>query len=228
VASNFDGGAMRAWSRLLIAGLLSFALHYVLLNILPGNPDGGAPLPAPVLSARIEPRDASPMLMDMRTASGTGADKPAAAAATADSTKPPPDPVRAAVAPAASGNEASNSVLRDPTYYAVKLLDVYPRAVEFREPTCTPAAIESRAKGIVLILALVDELGVVNEASVAEGEAEGPMQEAFLAAIRAARFTPGQRQGRNVKSRAVIRAAFDCTDKPVPRPDSAKSGTLSA
>ena len=107
-------------------------------------------------------------------------------------------------------------MIRDPTYYAAKQLDVYPKVVELNEPKCTLAAVSDRVSGKLLILALIDEFGVVNEVSVVEAEPEGYMEGVTLDSFRAARFSPAQRQGRNVKSRAPIRVVFDCTEKTIP------------
>ena len=58
------------------------------------------------------------------------------------------------------------------------------------------------------MLLLIDEFGVVNEASVVEAHPEGYFEESTLSVFRAARFSPAQKQGHAVKSRVLLQVRF--------------------
>ena len=59
-----------------------------------------------------------------------------------------------------------------------------------------------------MVLLLIDEFGVVNDASIVEAEPPGYFEEAALAVFRAARFSPAQKQGKPVKSRALLQVNY--------------------
>jgi len=59
-------------------------------------------------------------------------------------------------------------------------------------------------QGRVVLLLLIDESGAVTEVSVVEAVPAGYFEESALAATRAARFTPGSKDGRIVKSRVLM------------------------
>ena len=218
-ATDLDPAFKRAWGRLLIACAISLILHFALLLGVPLNPSGGTPHVPTIISARLEPavgQIPAAAATEPQAAIGASPDKSAAADALAESgarkAVPESKPVAVAAPPAVSGAGLDLPLLRDPTYYPARQLDVYPKAQEINEPRCTPAAERDRVIGKLLILALIDEYGVVNAVSVVEAEPEGYMEEVTLAAFRSARFFPALRQGRDVKSRALIRVVFDCTD----------------
>jgi hypothetical protein len=58
------------------------------------------------------------------------------------------------------------------------------------------------------LLVLIDEVGVVSEVSIVEGEAASRF-EAARRAFLAARFTPAYRNGRAVKSRVLVEVNID-------------------
>ena len=66
----------------------------------------------------------------------------------------------------------------------------------------------TRVDGRVRILLLIDEFGVVNDVSVVDAKPEGYFEEATLAFFRAVRFSPGQKQGHPVKSRALLTVSY--------------------
>jgi protein TonB len=101
-------------------------------------------------------------------------------------------------------------LIRDPTYYPAKQLDVYPQPLaEIRLQYPETAG---RADGLLLMLLLIDEFGAVNEVSVIEADPPGIFEEAARAVFQAARFSPGVRQGRTVKSRVLIRVKYTYGD----------------
>jgi protein TonB len=61
----------------------------------------------------------------------------------------------------------------------------------------------------VTLLLLVDETGQVHECSVVDARPEGIFEEAALGAFRSARFSPGRKDGRNVRSRVLVKVVFN-------------------
>jgi len=216
--ATFPGADLKEpWSRLLVACSLSVALHIALLAGVPVNPTGGMPNIVSTIQARLE-----------TTAPESGTHSEAAelqkAAASAELT---PAPVRDDVQPkraeqpkaqsqSADGPAASPSkgldipLIRDPTYYTPRELDAYPAALAPIQPACPEPAMARHANGQVRLLLLIDEFGLVNEASVLDAQPSGLFEEATLAAFREARFSPAQRQGHAVKSRQTLLVKFIC------------------
>ena len=98
--------------------------------------------------------------------------------------------------------------IRDPTYYPAKQLDVYPQPLTAIKLDYPESAASARVDGRVVVLLLIDEFGMVNEASIVEAQPEGYFEDAALAVFRAARFAPGQKQGRAVKSRVLLQVKY--------------------
>lgn len=96
----------------------------------------------------------------------------------------------------------------DPTYYAARELDAYPRPLaplSFDHPE--RAARESRG-GRLLLQLLIDEHGTVREVSVVEAEPAGYFEDAARTVLTAARFAPAVKDGRAVKSRLLLSLSF--------------------
>ena len=120
-----------------------------------------------------------------------------------------PEPARAVEQPAsspASGLEVP--FIRDPTYYPAKQLDVYPQPLTQIRLDYPESAASAKVDGRLLVLLLIDEFGVVNDASVVESQPEGYFEDAALAVFRAARFSPAQKQGHAVKSRVLLQVKY--------------------
>jgi len=103
-------------------------------------------------------------------------------------------------------------LLEDPVWYPAKQVDVHPTALYEIKPVYPEQGVE----GHVVLLLLIDEAGAVKEVAVMEANPEGVFEESALAAFRAARFTPAQKNGRAVKSRVLIRVAYELNDRKKP------------
>ncbi len=214
--------AAGVWPRLLLACLLSVMLHLIVLGV-PVNPTGGVPNVISTIQARLEPT---------MTADGDAASPPedvalAAAPQTAEVEKPaavktPIEPVPkpaekpAAKAPSSPAGGIEVPLIRDPTYYPARQLDVYPQPAALIRPKCPDAAVAQRINGRVQLLLLIDEFGAVNEASIVEAQPAGMFDDAAVQAFRVAQFVPAQKQGNHVKSRVVLRVNFLCGDTEAP------------
>jgi TonB family protein len=125
---------------------------------------------------------------------------------------------RASVRPATSASptpapapETPRAVQRasDPVYYAARDLDVYPvplAPLQFRYPAHLSG---ERAGGEVLVRLLLDETGSVDEATVIAAQRAEPFDEYARAILAAARFSPGRRDGRAVKSQLTVRVSVE-------------------
>ena len=217
--ADLPGFAGGAWPRLICAVLLSVLLHLIILGV-PVNPTGGVPQVVSTLQARLEPAptDEGDSIAPPEEA---GAIPPAPQTPEAEKPvqakpqpEPAPKPVEKPAARAASSPSGGVEVplIRDPVYYPARQLDVYPQPVVMIQPKCPDNAIAQRVNGRVQLLLLIDEFGVVNDASVADAQPAGYFEEPALLAFRAARFVPAQKQGNHVKSRVVLRVNFLCSD----------------
>ena len=100
-------------------------------------------------------------------------------------------------------------LLEDPTWYPAKQVDVPPVALHSVEPDYPVKGVEQGIEGSVLLLLLIDEAGVVKEASVVEAKPEDVFDASSIFAFRQARFKPAQKNGRAVKSRVLIRVTYE-------------------
>lgn len=217
-----DNGEADARPRLLLACILSAMLHLLMLGV-PVNPTGGMPQAVSTIQARLEPAltfdgDSVPAQAEpvapLPAPQTANAEKPVAESPPKAASKPAEQPAAKAPSSPASGIELP--LIRDPTYYPARQLDVYPQPVVMIQPKCPDAAIAQKINGRVQLLVLIDEFGVVNEASVVEAQPAGTFDAAAVQAFRLARFVPALKQGNHVKSRVMLRVNFLCGDTEAP------------
>jgi protein TonB len=211
-----DSAAAGAWPRLLLACVLSGMLHLIVLGV-PVNPTGGMPNAISTIQARLEPgaSDEEPMAAaEEAVAAPNAAPRIADAAEKPVAEKTQAEPVKTPTGktPSSPSGGIEVPVIRDPTYYPARQLDVYPQPVVMTQPKCPDAAVAQRINGRVQLLVLIDEFGVVNDASVADAQPPGIFDTAAVQAFLVARFVPAQKQGNHVKSRVVLRVNFLCGD----------------
>jgi protein TonB len=210
-----------AWQRLLLACLFSALLHLVLIGI-PVNPTGGVPNVISTIQARLEPaanEDAgAAAAIEANTANDAASPIAENAKSVAEPKRPESRAAEKTSAPPmpSPGAGIEVPVIRDPTYYPARQLDVYPQPVAMIQPKCPEPAVAQRINGRVQLLVLIDEFGLVNEASVTDAQPAGMFDDAAVQAFRAARFVPAQKQGNHVKSRVLLRVNFLCGDTEAP------------
>lgn len=202
--------------RLIAACLLSLLLHLLVLAV-PVNPTGGEPGVVSLIQARLELAEDTQAPAEAAPAAGASAPPapPADPAAERREVAPaePAAPAKPAPPPPAPGSGVEVPLIRDPVYYPARQLDVYPQPVALIQPKCPEAALARRLNGRVQLLLLIDEFGVVNEASVAEAQPEGVFDDVTVQSFRQARFVPAQKQGRHVKSRVLLRVNYLCGER---------------
>jgi protein TonB len=210
----FEDVSKQAWSRLIKACALSFVIHVTLLVGIPVNPTGGVPSVVSVITARLEPAAPAESEPAAENASLVPADTvtPPAAVSPPKSIEPAPaakpEPPRASAPPSSPSGGIDVPLIRDPTYYPAKQLDVYPQPLAPIRLAYPDPAAKARVDGRLMVLLLIDEFGMVNDASVVEAQPEGYFEEAALAEFRSARFSPAQKQGHAVKSRVLLQVKY--------------------
>ena len=212
----FPGGDLKdPWRRLALACALSAAVHIALLSGVPVNPTGGALNVVTTITARLVSAVAESAAQDELPAA-PAAELPAPALRDDPAAKPAAS--TAALKPASSPAATPSTgldipLIRDPVYYSPRELDAFPAALAPIQPACPETATAQRVNGQVRLLVLIDEFGLVNDASVLDAQPAGYFEEPTLAAFRAARFSPAQRQGHAVKSRATLLVKFICNPR---------------
>lgn len=219
LAVTLDPASKHAPARLLIACLLSLVLHVALLLGVPVNPTGGAPSATFTIYARLEPAasetqaeivtEPQPPVETVQEKRATSASVDPLAEPVTKQPEPKPAPKPAAAVPPSSPSAGIEvPLIRDPTYYPAKQLDAYPQPLTPIRLHYPETAVADRVDGRLLMLLLIDEFGVVTEASVVEAEPTGYFEEAARSVFRVTRFAPGMKQGHAVKSRVLVRVRY--------------------
>jgi protein TonB len=209
----------RVYFRLLIALLLSAALHASFIYGVAPRP-GALARPIAPLAARLIPEVARPVPAQSKRLSPA----PPEAVARVERSRltvpaaPPEAPLVAA--PATNGAESAerreDSALPkadlpfpvDSQWYEARDLDAYPRALASLNPPYPPSAQTDAPRGVVTLLLAIDETGAVHDASVVSAEPAGYFEASALASVRDARFAPGEKEGRVVRSKIVVKLRF--------------------
>ena len=106
------------------------------------------------------------------------------------------------------GASAGPADIPDPTYYAVRQLDVFPALVTALDLQHSPDTNSAGVNGYVLLLVLIDATGAVDDVSVVESHPPRQFDDGARHAFQSARFTAAMRQGRAVKSRVLIHVNY--------------------
>jgi TonB family protein len=113
----------------------------------------------------------------------------------------------------------------DPVYYPARELDVYPTPLaplRFEYPAHLAHA---PIAGSVRVTVMVGESGAVDRVAVLTAEPKGHFEEHTRAALTSARFHPGRRAGRVVRSQITVSVEYDPKKaKKEKGPGSAKRG----
>lgn len=164
------------------------------------GPAAEAPAPAPAApapEARTAPLPEVPPLQPPPSAPAGG--EPEASAASAASASAPPAEAAGAFQVPLPGQ---------PEFLPARMLDVLPQPAEAVALEYPDAAGMGRS-GVVTLLLLIDEFGVVVETKVLDSNPEGVFDTFASEVFRTTRFVPGQRNGRPVRSRLVVEVSFD-------------------
>ena len=208
--------ARNARRRLAVALVLSAVLHGAFLVSVSGRPTYPAAAPGALHARLIEDAPGVPVVVAPVPPAPIESSGPVAARTTIAPARERPPRTATARAPgkvrgaleAADASPVALAVPRDPTWYSARELDELPRPLRPIRPKLQPLRGEAQAQGRVVLRLLIDENGVVTEASVLEAEPAGDFAQRALAAGRETRFRPGSKSGRIVKSRVLLELTF--------------------
>ena len=201
-------GAGRIWP-----ALAASAFVHLLLATSPVTgitPRDAQPESVALITARIEPlpwsRPVHAVGEDIEAFSGPHPVKRAVAVSDEmgrkTAPKAAPETERSAVPPSALPQ------VPDPTVYAARDLDSYPRpVVPLDFDRLAARATELPPAGIGLEL-LIDEHGIVGDVAFAGPGLSGQLEMQMRAAVTATRFVPARKNGRAVRSRVLLSVSF--------------------
>lgn len=105
--------------------------------------------------------------------------------------------------------EVSFASFPDPVHYAARDLDIYPQPLTRIEPAYPQSALAGDIGGSVTLLLLIDESGRVTNVSVVDAFPQDVFEESALRAVAATAYLPGQKNGRAVRSRILVKVDYD-------------------
>lgn len=110
---------------------------------------------------------------------------------------------------------ASSPLLAGGEYLRSSDFSERPEAVALRIPPYPRSAREQRQSGWVIVMLFVDERGkVVDAAAVESTESFNEYEREVAEQLRGSTFTPGKRDGKEVKTLTFVRVRFDSRDLP--------------
>jgi TonB family protein len=92
--------------------------------------------------------------------------------------------------------------------YRMKDVDRRAKIIERAEPSYTEAARENQVEGVVRLLVVLCPSGAVSNVKVVKGLPDG-LTEKAISAARQIRFTPAEKDGRNVSQYVVLEYNFN-------------------
>lgn len=226
------------WRLPLVALWISAALHLALIGLVQIRPARQPAAPAPVLSARLEPRTAAipkapsrpspPVAPAAREAPPRPSSPPARAtpsgkpvptvAAPQAPAAPSPAPAPSAQAPELPNNPDAPAqpgpslpvpLLANPVYYAARELDVQPHALEPIQPIYPSGALDRGLSGTVLVELHLEADGAVSGVKIVSADPPGYFEQSTLAAFRHARFSVAIRRGEPVRCKIIVKVKYD-------------------
>lgn len=99
-------------------------------------------------------------------------------------------------------------------YYQTRELDVPPGIKTHLEPVYPDAAARRSLSGKVVIRIYINEEGTVDRVETLRAQPPGYFERSAERAFRAARFTPGMKGNRPVKTQMTIEVSFDSPPPP--------------
>jgi TonB family protein len=192
----------------LAAASVSFVAHLVVAIALSGagkaspHRTGMRPFDVTILDSRVPEPLAKPNAPQAHAGAAPAPAVPKLAPA-ALPVSPEQALSRSSVGGSFSGLEAP-----DLTYYGTRQLDVYPTLAAALDLRYGDSAAAAGITGHALILVLIDATGSVDDVKVVEAEPAGYFESDVREAFMTARFTPGTRNGRSVRSRVLVRVSY--------------------
>jgi len=110
---------------------------------------------------------------------------------------------------------SSEAPVPGPRYYATRELDERPGILNHVEPAYPEAALRRNVSGTVVVRVYINEQGRVDRVETVRASPAGYFEQSAARAFRTARFTPGKKGKRAVRTQMVIEVSFEA---PPPRP----------
>lgn len=197
--------------RLVLAMLVSAGFHAVFLVAAKGSPAGGA-MPSAVINAVLQVKPFSPVAVSapiLDDADGHDLKTPVSALPLESLDHHEAQMPAPAVEPVPLADQALIPI-GDPTrYFLAHELDVKPQIMTRTEPDFPAPALEKRVSAAVQTRLYIDENGRVERVVVPEGEESDLFAPSIVKAFLAARYAPGIKDGRPVKSLIILEIKFE-------------------
>lgn len=192
------------WQRMLPALIASALAHYLIVDVW--RPSGGPSqfsAVIPQLQARLEMPEVLPAALEKTIAEDLTAELPEKPAATPRTARVAPAMPPAVAVPETSSPENPGAAVPDLRVYAARELDRYPVPLK---PLDLPTG-QGRA-GIARIWVSIDITGSVVEAEFIAADLPAALAASARELLLAARFSPGFRDERPVKSRILLELRY--------------------
>ncbi len=125
-------------------------------------------------------------------------------------------PLEAAPAAASARPAADRTPPLQSRYYSTRELDVKPGIMTRTQPEYPEAAARRFLAGKVRLQLFIDESGAVERVLTLHADSPRYFEEPAQRAFRAARFSPGLKNGKPVKVQMTIEVTFDSPPPPAP------------
>lgn len=192
--------------RVVLALAFSAAFHAVLLSTGQGRPDGGL-LPAGAIHAPLMLQEPLQWMAQTLQAPGSAAAPPSDPP---QSQEAPLESAAPAAAPDALSGLGGLLPLNAPArYYLPYELDVRPQIRTRVEPAYPRGAAVEGITAAFTARVFIDEEGRVERVLAPDKSVADPFAASVIAAFRAARYTPGIKDGKPVKSLLLIEVNFE-------------------
>ena len=197
--------------RLVLAMLASAGIHGVFLVSAAGSPAGGA-LPLKRIDAVLQVQPFSPVQVSAPQLSEAGdiTLKTPFSALPPDAADSPEYPQSASATEAVPLAEGALIPIGDPIrYFLTHELDIRPQITTRTEPDYPPSALEKGVSVAFQLRLYIDETGRVERVVVPEHPESDLFAPAVVKAFLAARYTPGIKDGKPVKSLVLLEIKFE-------------------
>lgn len=211
--AGLHGPAAPLGRRLSLAVAVSVALHAALVfGLHPAGAPGRMQL-ASMMTARLSPLPAvEPLSAPFGERNAAAAapqpspDEPAPAAAQEPPQEANPAAARGGIEASLDMGRRLDVPLPAPRYYLASELDRNPAPLQPVEPESPAEA--GAAEGTVVLRVLIDERGVVDDATVVRAQPQDVFERSAISAFSRTRFSPGILYGVPVKSQMLVEVQF--------------------
>ena len=174
----------------------------------PRAPEAEAPAARPKAVPRLAPSEMAEALPVAEPVAPPPA-QPAPPVAMPPPAVPAPAVPQPAAAPPPVAPVATITSSVDLTFYSARDLDVQPRTLREIVPEYPPGADRQRLSGKVRLQLKLEADGRVSDVEIVHAVPPDVFNESAIRAIRDARFSPAQRNGRPVRAQVLIEVVYD-------------------